>query len=113
MQAIEPMQRVRMPMQHVRMRVIAPQTPAPIEAEEERRVLEAGTSRAAAEVAAAPAEQVAVSVEGPVDTADQALAPQAVVAHQAWDPEGADHAVAAGADKVAHTRRKHTIRSRP
>ena len=76
---------------------VEPSPPSQLEAEQ--KVSEAGMSRAAAEAAAAAGQTVMLSEEDPVDSTDQALAPQAVVARQAWDP-GAEEAVAVdGADK--------------
>jgi hypothetical protein len=85
------------------MQRIALRAPRQIGAEEEQTALEAGMSRAAAEVVAVAAETVALSEEDQVDIADQALARQAVVARQAWDPEEAVGVAADGADKPSHT----------
>src|SRR5579862_7886781 len=118
----QPIEQASEPTRHARMRaierpehairlVIGPRMPAAaavtqpierravqlIEPEAELKVLEAGMSRAAAEVAAAAA--AALSEEDPVDTTDQVLAPQAVGARRAWDPGAAGRAAADGADR--------------
>jgi hypothetical protein len=86
------------------MPVIKQRMPVQIEPAEEQKVLEAGISRAAAEAAAAPAaEKLALSEEDPVGSTEQAPAPQAVVARQAWDPEAEEAVVVDAADKPSQT----------